>query len=367
MVIFKLVDHTVGWFLIFLLAQFYPRRETLPVETKTIKKILLIRPGGIGDAVWALPVVRLLKNKMAGCEVDVLCEKRNAAVFRFSSDVPIRHVILYDTNLITAFKKIMDGNYDLAIDTEQYHNFSAIFSYLAAKKYRIGFDTVSLRSKLYTHRVPYDHKAKEYTMFLSLLQTFMEASPEEYLRNSRLKVSEMDDQWAIGLLNHRKPVTLFIGSSVRERFWGEDKFAGLCAALIQKNHLVVLAGGPQDIKIAHNILRQLKPANDVINLVGKISLIQTAAILKNSVLVVGADSGIMHLSYAVGSPSIWLLGAGIEEKWLPPDNKQVPINLYVGCSPCTLFGYTPRCPYRVKCLSRISVDMVLSRMESLLS
>ena len=55
------------------------------------------------------------------------------------------------------------------------------------------------------------------------------------------------------------------------------------------------------------------------------------------------------------------------EKWLPEFSRHESINLHVPCSPCTLFGYTPRCPYDVRCLKEISVVQVLDKIKVLLN
>ena len=52
----------------------------MPVK---IKNILIIRPGGIGDAIFLLPVIKALKNE--GVIIDILCENRNAQVFILKS------------------------------------------------------------------------------------------------------------------------------------------------------------------------------------------------------------------------------------------------------------------------------------------
>jgi len=81
---------------------------------------------------------------------------------------------------------------------------------------------------------------------------------------------------------------------------------------------------------------------------------------------VSGDTGLMHLAYGVGTPTVSLFGAGIQEKWAPPGVNHLTINKHVPCSPCTKFGYTPSCPYGVRCLGEVTVEEVRESVLDLL-
>lgn len=58
----------------------------LPVPIKTdgtdnLSSILLIRPGGIGDAALLAPAIRHLRQLFPDVQITILAERRNAAVF----------------------------------------------------------------------------------------------------------------------------------------------------------------------------------------------------------------------------------------------------------------------------------------------
>jgi len=357
----KLVDHSIG-FLIILIIQglLLCKPKSSGRIPENLKNVLIIRPGGIGDAVWLLPLIRVLKQR-TGCSIDVLCERRNMAVFDLCRE-QLRHIWMYDEQGWKLIKDLASQNYDCVIDTEQYHHFSAIFTYLTSSSCRIGFDTVPHRSKIYTHKVPYDQQAQEYLMFLGLLNVILPIKSEEYLQQMVLDLPKMDLPQEI---KRQSYITVYIGASVRERYWGSAKFAQLCRELVGSGHRVVLIGGKEDTKKAAEI-KGLFNNDKIVDMVGKISLVQTVAVLKEGLGAVGADSGIMHLACAVNCPAVWLFGAGIERKWLPQYSKHESINLHLDCSPCTLFGYTPRCPYDVRCLKEISVAQVVNKIKILL-
>ena len=358
----KLVDHSIGFFIILIiqgLLLFKPQRSGRIPEN--LKNVLIIRPGGIGDAVWLVPLIRILKER-TGSSIDVLCERRNKAVFELCQG-SLRHIWMYDAHGWGLIKDLRTQHYDVVIDTEQYHNFSAILAFLVSSSCRIGFDTVAHRSKIYTHKVPYSQEAQEYKMFLELFNVILPVKPEEYLKELVLDLPEMDLPQDI---EGERYITVYIGASVRERYWGSTKFAQLCSELVGLGHRVVLVGGREDIKKAAEI-KGLFIHDRLVDLVGKISLVQTVAVLKEGIMAVGADSGIMHLACTVNCPALWLFGAGIEKKWLPLYSRHGSVNLHVECSPCTLFGYTPRCPHDVRCLQEITVARVVDEIKVLLN
>ena len=318
------------------------------------KKILVIRPGGIGDAVLLLPALNVLHNCFSQTEIYILAERRNAGIFEGISY--LKKVFLYDRNLelFLAMKK----KYDLVIDTEQWHRLSAVVAYLTRAPLRIGFST-NERTRLFTHPISYSHKDYEIFSFLRLLEPIMGKieinikRPFFSIKNSSIKL-EKDTQW----------VAIFPGASIEERKWSKERFREIARWLNKNGIKVVVVGGKQDKKTADYIIEGLKGH---INRAGKVSILETAQILSQTKLLLTTDSGIMHLSIAVGTPVVALFGPGIEEKWAPRDGKSIIINKHLPCSPCTKFGYTPPCPYDARCMQEISVNEVKEAINALLA
>ena len=105
----------------------------------------------------------------------------------------------------------------------------------------------------------------------------------------------------------------------------------------------------------------------LLNFVGKTTLYETALIISNLNLFISSDTGLMHIAYGVGTPTVSLFGAGIAPKWGPKGDKNIVLNKKLSCSPCTKFGYSPRCKINVACLRDISVEEVVSSAAKLLN
>ena len=91
----------------------------------------------------------------------------------------------------------------------------------------------------------------------------------------------------------------------------------------------------------------------------------TADLLKNAIAYIGGDTGLAHLSEAVGTPVVMIFGPTRPELGFGPwREKSVAVNSDVFCSPCSKDG---RICFRITdpyaCLSRISVDSVLVQVK----
>ena len=349
----KAADRLVGTSLVNLLS-LMPRKKGH--SDRGIRKVLFIRPGGIGDAVLLLPAVKALRHHIKGVSVDVLCEKRNAGVFDLSDD--IGSVYLYDSG--GGLLKCLRNTYDIVFDTEQWHRLSAVVALLARAPETVGFHT-NERSRLFTRKVAYSHDEYEVESFLRLVEASVgkpiEFDPDKaFLRAPASRVSG-------ALSGQGELVALFPGASVRERHWGSEKYGTVARALQHKGCRVIIVGSHQDAEEAA-VIRQRAP--EVIDLSGQTSLSDAAAVLQACRLLVTADSGLMHIAAAVGTPTVSLFGAGIQKKWAPRGRSHVILNKGLPCSPCTRFGYTPRCPRGVGCLSLISPDEVVEVAEKVM-
>ncbi len=354
--VLKFLENVAGESLVRLLSH-VPRKKIS--EPAWIRSILFIRPGGIGDAVLLAPVIQTLKHSLPGTSIDVLAESRNAEIFALCPGVD--NIYRYDRphDLMTVLQK----KYDVVIDSEQWHKLSAVVARLTGAPVSIGYATNS-RMKLFTVRVSYSHSDYEVISFLNLItpikpglsvdiqKPFLNVKSDVLLKvKSLLSVSSS------------KIITIFPGASIEERRWGTDNFHHVAKLLNEKGYGISIVGGKNDRKSGDQIVRGL---HNAFNLCGIFSLPETAAVLKLSALLITGDSGIMHLAFALGTPTLSLFGPGIEKKWAPQGADHIVINKRIACSPCTKFGYTPKCKKGAECLNQISLEEVYKKSIYLL-
>lgn len=331
-------------------------------------KILVIRPGGIGDAALLYPALKALRESFKDSEINVLAEKRNGGILKVCPC--INNLFLYDSRPPLEFFRILGADYDIVIDTEQWHRLTATLSHLTRAPVRVGFAT-NERATLFTHPVSYSHDDYEVYSFFNLVSA---VTGREYDFNKDELFIPIESNLISGimpkLVEFRKRSTavvgLFAGATISERRWGINRFAELAKSLHGEGVGTVMVGGRVDIKDAGSF-EEIVGTENMLNFVGKTSLMETAAIISKLDLFVTGDTGLMHVAYGVGTPTVSLFGAGIQKKWAPIGKRHVVINKNLPCSPCTKFGYTPKCPYKVKCLEDITVDEVKESVLRLLS
>ncbi|MFQ5787881.1 MAG: glycosyltransferase family 9 protein [Thermodesulfobacteriota bacterium] len=331
-------------------------------------KLLVIRPGGIGDAVLLFPTLKVLKEHFKNSEIEILAEKRNADLLK--GNPYLNKVHLYDSRPPLELFKTLSGNYDIVIDTEQWHRFSAVVAYLTRAPVRVGFATND-RSELFTHNVSYSHEQYEANSFLNLASAI---TGENYDINKNEPFIPIDSELierfdnTIQILRKRSKsvIGIFTGATITQRRWELARFVELSSNLSQDGVGIVILGGEEDVDGSKRIEKVLGKSR-IINYAGRTSLLETAAIISLLDLFVSSDTGLMHIAYGVGTPTVSLFGAGIQKKWAPIGNHNIVINKNLTCSPCTKFGYTPRCPYHVRCLNEITVEEVKDYVLSLIS
>jgi len=369
----KWIDGAVGDLVAALLPAAKLRNLAVP------KGILLIRPGGIGDAVLLVPALLALKQKFPQAEISLLAERRNGAAFALCRAVD--HLLFYDTpsDLLLAIR----GDYEVVIDTEQWHRLSAVVARLTGAPVSIGFATND-RKRLFAHQIGYSHEEYEALSFFNLLAPLGIAPPAS-LRTPFLIVPTEAAARADALLaalSGASFVTIFPGASIAERRWGGGRFKEVAQRLAQAGIPVVVVGGKDDAGEGEAIVgggaivgegkaivgegkAGVNPGG--INLAGKTTLAETAAVIARSSLLLSGDSGVLHIAVGLGVPTVSLFGPGIQAKWGPKGEGDLVLNRQLACSPCTRFGTTPACPINARCLSEITPDEVISAIRKLLA
>jgi lipopolysaccharide heptosyltransferase II len=341
----KTIDRIFGTLLARLMSPLPKGDDLIP------HSLLIIRPGGIGDAVLLIPAINALKDHFPDIRITVLAEKRNASTFKLCPHV--NEVLHYDKP--KELLKALRWSYDVVIDTEQWHRLSAVVARLIRPAISIGYAT-NEREKLFTHPVSYSHDDYEAVSFLKLLTPLGIEVATEIMTPFFIvpETSRCNSGTLLESLQGRPFVTIFPGASIPERRWGTERFAAVAQRLSAEGIAVVVVGGQGEQTDGDRIVA----GSCGLNLAGKTSLTETAAIVEKSSVLLTGDSGVLHMAVGLGTPTVSLFGPGISKKWAPKGAGHVVINKDLPCSPCTRFGYTPKCPINAKCLADVTVDEV---------
>lgn len=326
-----------------------------------ISSILLIRPGGIGDAVLLAPAICSVKKAYHQVRITILAERRNAGIF---SIVPgVDEVLCYDQP--RDFLHALRGRYDVVIDTEQSHRLSAVVARFASAPVKIGFDT-NERRRMFTNQIPYSHNDYETVSFAHLLKPLGIERCGVKMGTPFLSVPDVASAKAadlLELLHNETFVTIFPGASIAERRWGAERFRRVAEKLSIFGIRTVVVGGGEDRQQGEEITG----GGLGLNLAGMTSLSETAAVIQKSSLLLSGDSGVLHIAVGLGKPTVSLFGPGRAKKWAPQGDRHIVINKELPCSPCTTFGTTPPCQINAQCMRDITVDEVANAVTMLLT
>jgi len=351
----KQLDAWIGRLLVYLLPA--PSRS---VDCSSPHSILLIRPGGIGDAVLLAPTITALKKRYPQIRLTVLAEKRNAGVF---SLIPaVDQVLQYDVR--REFFAALRLKPDITIDTEQYHRLSAVVARLTGAHTFIGFGT-NERARLFHHVISYSHDDYEIESFFHLIAPFGLSPPVTNDTPFLIvpPLAQIRAKQLLASIEGHSFIVLFPGASIPERRWSIERFGQVAFSLAEQGHPIVVVGGAEDTRAGAAITRFAGG----LNLAGQTTLTETAAILQQSALLVSGDSGLLHMGVGLGTPTVSLFGPGVAKKWAPRCRRHIVLNTQLPCSPCTKFGYTKPCPRQAECLQRINPEEVVEAALRLLA
>ena len=278
--------------------------------------ILLIRLRSMGDIMFTLPAVHLVRESLPGATITFLVSKEYAPLLEGFQDV--NTVIAVDrarfrrcnpkdiiTETLSVLRQVRRGKFSLAVDFHG-HGETGLLAWCSGAPQRAGLVYHANRDWAYTKVLRPDHRLHPAERNLSLLRE-CGLCPTRIRNEFTLPASALAEAGqflgALGL-SPAKPV-LFIQpfTSTPSKSWRLDRFLEVAHSWRSHGWQVIFGGGPAD-------LVALEPARQAAFPVSAgMPLMVTAGLIKLSTLVLGNDTGILHLAVAMGKRVIMLLGS----------------------------------------------------------
>lgn len=161
-----------------------------------------------------------------------------------------------------------------------------------------------------------------------------------------------------------QPVAALIpGTTWPTKIWPLDRWKALGVSLLEKGYRILVLGGPSEKLDNARLVQSIQnahPGASILDLTGKTSLLELIALFENCQLVVGGDTGPLHLADAVGIPSVVAVhGSTPVGRNKPYRGKTVSLEL--SCQPC----FESTCPLgTTACLHDLDADTVLSALPA---
>lgn len=307
-----------------------------------MKKILIIQTAFIGDVILATPVVSEIKRIFPDCQIDFLLRKGNESLL--ANNPCINEVFILDKKKgkYLEFKRLIQlfrsNQYDEILNLHRYLS-SGIFTLLGGAKTTTGFKTNPL-SFFFTHKI--DHSLTqgkhEVERNLSAIKRFGASS----LVRPNLYPSDVDFQYVnsfkVGDYFCMAPSSVWFTKMLPVEKWIE------LIDLIKERGKIYLLGGPGDFDLCQNILQQSNATN-IENLAGKLSFLQSAALIKSAKRNFVNDSGPLHICSAMNAKVTVFFCSTITDFGFGPlsDDSKVMEVQKLACRPCGVHGHK-ECP-----------------------
>lgn len=256
--------------------------------------------------------------------------------------------------MIQKIRRVRDRH---LIDMEG-ERFTGVLSLLSGCRKRIGPEG-KLSSLFYSDSYKLDYKKHRFNAFGELINKWQQISTPTITPNFK------HDSFAgksITKKFHKAKfpsnlVVLHAGASTENKRWPVSHFAKLNTLLAREGYNVVWVGsGKADFKLVSEI-EFLSSHVESFNFCNQLSFPELLALLKISVLFLGADSGPMHLAASVGLPVFGLFGPSDENIWKPLGAKSKVLR---GSLHCNKACEGAKCRSNQHCLEFLNPQLVFN-------
>lgn len=339
-----------------------------------MNRFLLVRTSSLGDLVHGLPVASAIKKALPSAHVAWIVEKRFETLLTacpcIDEPVPVRLrgglSGLLDPSglrlLVSFLRRGARGSFDVAIDLQGLFR-SGLLTFFSRAPVRIGFPGAFVRERVNT-------------LFTNIRPAAIPARSHVIDRNLALL-----HPLGIHLLGYRDFALSFAASFPRRYFseagnpkariwvglhpaagwptkqWEVERYAGLADRITKRwNARVFVLWGPGEKRHAATVLRSMRMRAE---LAPEMGVGELAEFLARCDLVVGGDSGPLHLASALGTPVVGLYGPSDPVRNGPAGPGARVVRTGAPCAPC----WKRSCPDR-SCMAFIELDRVWSEVEA---
>lgn len=351
----------------------------IPERKPRQNRLLLIRPDHLGDLLLTTPALHWLRQTNPDLQIHMLVGPWSADVLMENPDVD--QVITFPfpgftksektsvqapyVQLLNAARMIRHIGYTGAVILRSDHWWGALLAKLAGISRRIGYDLPETRQFL-NKRIPLlnEHAALQNARLLA--NATRQEMPEATDLMLRLPVSEEERVWVTSYLTERgidqnKPlIIIHPGSGAASKLWNEDSWAWIGSTLAEQlEGTLLFTGGDAEAPLIQRI--QALTNTTSYSLAGDTNVRTLAALYERSAIVLGPDSGPLHVATAVNVPSVALFGPADSIEFGPwgDGSRHAVVTSNIGCRPCRILDWRGDAPENHPCVHEIAPSAVL--------
>jgi heptosyltransferase-2 len=368
--------------------------EEIEPQLGKVNSILLFGYMGMGDAVMFEPTLTAYLRKFPAATIDVIVGSgsqsfailqhimvQNNRSFREVFEADFKSLGRKKLNLLNNQLQNKTYNACLCMYTTPVHYFIRAIESIPI---RIGH---SIRSQVwYKPRPNY-----LFNIVRKVDQTIDEREPYRHFRLAqavgintvgqqpvpKICVSEKEREWAETFLREKSyfdkeliAVHLGVSKAMQWKKWPDARYAQVLHNLAKPNSHFLFFGSQEEIDEIEVARKEVKDQSSIF--AGTLNVMQVGAIISYCKLVIGNDSGIGHLSVAIGVPTFRVFGPSDHFGCEPYNEGHIVFYKKLTCSPCMNLGLIKpgynvlNCGHR-NCLGLITVDEVTSSISQLMT
>jgi len=335
----------------------------MKIHQSEIKKILCIKPRGIGDIVLSTIILDNLIAHYPNAKIDYLTE--HFAKYSVKNNPLVNKVLtMHKTEFVLKVAwRIRKEKYDMVIDLWSNPR-SAQITFLSGVKYRVGY---AYRGRKYAYNIlgtsnKGDHHSAEHNLeLLQPLGVEIVSKKIHYSIGTMEKIFA-DDFFTENKLDVQKVFGIIPSGGWDSKRCDKEKWVEICNESVKNfNCKILVLWGPGDEIDAKFIKANL---GENCFLAPKSSLPQMAAMISKCNLVIANDSGPMHISAALAIPTIGIFGPTNPKAHGPySPNSDYIIKKDLDCIICNKLV----CPLQHECMTQLDVKLIIVKIKALLN
>lgn len=374
------------------------RPQQLPAtESWSPRRLLLIRPDHLGDVLWLTPALHGLRQQFPEGMITVAIGPWSTPIldrnegfddirtidFPGFTRRPKRNPLAPYRLLQTAARDLRARQFDAALILRDDHWWGGLLAAMAGIPRRFGFDHPDVAPFL-TDALPLPNGEHTALGNLRLIDALLRATGKPGLRGLDSAAGAIpivhplvftpgdeSEQHAASLLDRLAGtgpiVAIHASAGVPVKLWDEGRLAAVADRLVAEyGARIVLTGSRGDEDLTGAVAAAMTSGAPR-DLVGQTTIPQLVALYRHCALVIGPDSGALHMAVAAEVPTIHLYGPADPIRfgpWGDPARQRV-VRAVMHCDRCG--DLSPTRPRGAACMLAIGIEDVLAVARELLS
>ena len=343
-------------------------------------RVLIVKASALGDIISALPVLDYLKQASSRIEIDWVVEESFSHILEGNPQLSALHLVRTKAWRKAPFaartrkeiallkQTLQEREYDLVFDI-QGNLKSGLICWLTGCPDRLGFERTELQESVNalftTRQIPLRRQDYHVTdKYLRLVSIPFAKDFREMQLTTTIQTSPEDDASAEVLLATLSDGLVFVfqyGTTWQTKFWSEKSWIALGKAVLDRfrEASIFFPWGNESERTAVTAIAA--GIGQGARVLERYSLKGLTALLKRVDLVVGGDTGPVHLAAAVGTPTVSFYRASDGKRSGPRGERHVVIQSPMHCTRC----FRTSCDKDSQCRDTIKVEAVLAGIERL--